>query len=61
MKNSLSDLELHRIAHDDLQRLAREELGRSLTGAEIHAMQEQLREGMHAADALAQHLQRSLS
>lgn len=38
MKKTNPDLTLHLIAHEELQRMAREEMGRSLTEQELHTM-----------------------
>jgi hypothetical protein len=45
MKNHDSSSDSHHLVHEELQRMAREELGRSLTEQELHAMAERLMHG----------------
>ena len=52
MKNTTPDTSLHLLAHEELQRLAREELARELTDRELRLIADQLQHGDTAIHAI---------
>jgi hypothetical protein len=50
MKNMNPNDDIHEIAHEELQRMAREELSRPLSGEEMRAAMEALHQGVPATD-----------